>query len=306
MDVGKYVQRELILTGIGAQTREEAVILLVDRLFEKRLSAFAEGSKADSVRDRVLAREAIQTTGLGNGLAFPHARIEQMTDLVLAIGVSREGVDFASLDGRPCHIICLMVSPAGKPYLILQVMAALSRFFQDQRNIERVRAESSPHRIAEMLQAAMLVATKMILARDIMRPVQKSVSLEMSVEETAHTMHLSRHDALPVVDDQGRLCGEISCLKIFAYSTPDFFQHLQTVSFVRQLDPFEKYFKLRKELKVKDLCDPPNNAISQETTLMEIVFAMTVKNQSKLYVVDESRLVGVVDRFSVIDRILFF
>jgi CBS domain-containing protein len=102
------------------------------------------------------------------------------------------------------------------------------------------------------------------------------------------------------------LCGEISCLNIFTYSIPDFFSRLQTVSFVRHLDPFEKYFRLKKGLKVKDLYVPSTRTIAENTTLMEIIFEMTTNNKSRLYVVDESGLVGVVDRFTVIDRILFF
>jgi mannitol/fructose-specific phosphotransferase system IIA component (Ntr-type) len=258
------------------------------------------------VYEEVVARESIQTTGLGNGIAFPHARLEKCMDLAVGVGVSRRGIDFKSLDGRPCHIICLMISPAGRPYIILQMMAAFSRFFLKGGNAERLMMESSPEQIAAELKDSMKVEDRTVVARDIMRPVKRSVSMDTSIEQAAHIMHLARLDALPVVDDQNILRGKISCLNIFTYGIPDFFNQLQTVSFVKHLDPFEKYFKLRRDLKVKDLYEPNTNGISEDTTLMEMIFQMTARNRSELFVVNKGRLVGMIDRFSIIDRILFF
>ena len=119
-------------------------------------------------------------------------------------------------------------------------------------------------------------------------------------------MHLSQMDILPVVDEAHTLVGEVSCLDVFKYGIPDFFSQLQTISFMKNLDPFEKYFKYRKDLKVKDVYNPVASVISKDATLMEIVFEMTTKNKQKLFISDGGRLIGVIDRFSIIDKILFF
>jgi PTS system nitrogen regulatory IIA component len=306
MDIAKYICPELIIPELNAETKEEAVRQLVDSIFKANSSCFSKNVTSDYVYGKVIARENIQTTGLGNGMAFPHARIEQCTDLVVVIGVSKKGIDFKSVDGNPCCVICLMVTPVHQPYIILQMMAAFSRFFMKEENVESIKSESSPHKIAEVLKNSLLITSKTVLARDVMRSNEQSVLLETSIEQTTQIMHFNKMDVLPVVDEQNILYGEISCLKIFTYGIPDFFNQLQTVSFVKYLDPFEKYFKFRKNLKVKDLYDPSTIAISRDTTLMEIIFEMTVKNKSRLFVVDKNRLVGVIDRFTVIDRVLFF
>jgi predicted transcriptional regulator len=185
-------------------------------------------------------------------------------------------------------------------------MAAMARFFVNPQNVEMLKNESSQQRIAEMLQAFLPASGKVVLAQDIMRPVKKLVYLDTSIEETTRIMHFNHLDVLPVVDDEKRFHGEISCLKIFTYGIPDFFSQLQTISFVRNLDPFEKYFKFRKELKVRDLYDPGTSNVHKDTTLVEVIFQMTSKNRTELYVLDGDKLAGTIDRFSIIDRILFF
>lgn len=306
MDLSKYIKPQAVISPLSADAKEAGIRQLVDRLSEVGADCMTGKLTSDDLHEAVMNRESIQTTGLGNGVAFPHARVEECTDLMIAVGISPEGIDFGSPDGKPCHFICVMLSPVDKPYIILQMMAALSRFFLEPDNLEKIKNLSDAQQIVDTLVESLPATGKTVLARDIMRPPEKMVLLETSIEESAHMMHLHKLDALPVVDENNVLQGEISCLDIFGYSIPNFFSRLQTVSFVRHLDPFEKYFRLKRDLKVKDMYAPSTRAIAEDTTLMEIIFEMTTNNKSRLYVVEDMKLVGVVDRFTVIDRILFF
>jgi PTS system nitrogen regulatory IIA component len=305
-DVNKYINPDLIIAPLNADTKEQVIRRLVDRIFEKQPACFEEKVTADDIYRQVITRENIQGTGLGGCIAFPHARVDRCRDLVLAVGLTQKGIDFSSRDGLPCNIICLMISPSQKPYIILQVMAALSSFFVKKANVDALVAMSSPKQIADTLKSLALPMHKTVIAADLMLPVGVSVLLETPVQEVANIMHFNKLDVLPVVDKEMNLCGEISCLNIFTYGMPDFFKQLQTVSFVRYLDPFEKYFKLKKDLKVKDLYDRKTTTIEKDMTLMEVIFEMTAKKKSHLFVTDGNKLVGVVDRASVIHRILFF
>jgi len=306
MDVSHYINPQRIIANLSARTKQEAIRSLVDKVFETDSQWFEGDVTDDDIYGKVIARENIQTTGLGNGIAFPHARVQECTDLILAIGISKTGIDFASLDAQPCDIICVLISPEQKPYLILQMMASLVRFFADKQNAERIRKCSSGDDIAQLLKGSVLTTTKSILARDLMKPPKKTALLDTSLEKTTQIMHLYKLETLPVVDEENVFFGEISCLKIFTYGVPEFFRQLQTVSFVKHLDPFEKYFRVKHGLKVKDLYDRVAGTISPDTTLMEIIFEMTTKNRSHLFVVEDGKLAGVINRFSIIDRVLFF
>lgn len=306
IDVSKYIDQKLIIPDLTARTRQQAIRILVDKIFETGRNLFETDVTSDYIYSKVIERENIQTTGLGNGIAFPHARLQNCTDLVLAVGVSKTGIDFESFDRQPCNIICLLISPERKPYLNLQMMALLARFLADEQNIERIRNCSSAEKIVQFLKNSVPATTKTILARDLMKPPKKTVLLDTSIEKTTHMMHLYQLETLPVVNEQNEFFGEISCLNVFAYGVPEFFRQLQTVSFVKYLDPFEKYFRVRHGLTVKDLYDHNVRTISPDATLMEIIFEMTAKNKSHLFVIEDGKLIGVINRFSIIDRILFF
>jgi len=306
IEATRYINQKCIIPDLIAQTRQQAIRILVDKIFETDRN-WAEGDlNSDYIYSKVIERENIQTTGLGNGIAFPHARLQECTDLVVAMGVSKTGIDFASFDKRPCNIICLLISPERKPYLILQMMALLARFFADEQNIEQIRNCSSAEKIVQFLRKSVPTAAKTILARDLMKPPKKTVLLDTSLEKTTQMMHLYQLETLPVVNEENEFFGEISCLNVFAYGVPEFFRQLQTVSFIKYLDPFEKYFRVRHGLAVKDLYDHDVRTISPDTTLMEIIFEMTAKNRSHLFVIEDGKLIGVINRFSIIDRILFF
>lgn len=306
IDVGHYIDQKRIIPDFIAQTREQAIRILVDKIFETDRDWFEANVTSDYIYSKVIERENIQTTGLGNGIAFPHARLQECSDLVMVMGVTETGIDFDSFDKKPCNIICLLISPERKPYLILQMMAVLARFFSDTQHIEQIKNCTAGEDIAQLIKSSVPTTTKTIMARDLMKPPKKTVLLDTSIEKTTHMMHLYQLETLPVVNEENVFFGEISCLNVFAYGVPEFFRQLQTVSFIKHLDPFEKYFRVRHGLKVKDLYDHDVETISPDTTLMEIIFQMTAKNRSHLFVIEEGKLIGVINRFSIIDRILFF
>lgn len=307
INVSQYVKHELIIPDLKTQDKEEAIRLLVNKVYEVSSNYFPGDYNNVDLYKAVINRENIQTTGLGNSIAIPHARITGYRDLSIAIAISQNGIDWNSFDGKPCRVICLMISPTNKPYLILQATASFIRFLNIPENIAKITEKPlSAGNIAEILKRSIRHAMPVVSARDIMRPVENWARLDDSVEHTAQVMHLNRLDILPVIDEDDNFYGEISCMDIFTYGIPDFFNQLQTISFLKNIDPFEKYFKYKKELKVRDICYSHANTLTKDATLMEIIFEMTVKNKLKLFVVSDGKLVGIIDRFSIIDKILFF
>ena len=105
-------------------TKEQALDMLVDALAKHPAI-----KDPDVLRRSVFEREAVQSTGLGNGVAVPHVRIPEVQALTVALGIAPDGVDFASLDNNPVQIIVLFATPkdAKKSYLSLlaKVMVAL-------------------------------------------------------------------------------------------------------------------------------------------------------------------------------------
>ncbi len=90
----------------------------------------------DALVEALLARENIQTTGIGQGIAIPHATAKGVQGLVLSLGICPQGVDFEALDGQPVNLIFML---SGEPRLqtsFLSILSKISRFFRkaDFRN----------------------------------------------------------------------------------------------------------------------------------------------------------------------------
>ena len=92
----------------------------------------------------VLAREATMSTGIGSGLAVPHARLEKLSRIYLARGRSKAGIDFKSPDGRKANLVMLIVTPSAQVNAYLQLLASVLWTFSDDAVRARVLAAPVP------------------------------------------------------------------------------------------------------------------------------------------------------------------
>ncbi len=305
IDFGEYIHPGLVISDLTAETKEEAIEVLVKKIFEVCPERFGAVTK-EGAYEAIVKREEIQATGLGQKMAFPHARIKGWGKFIIAMAIHDAGIDFQSQDKMPANFICLMISSPEEPYIILQAMSNIIRKMANKKDVLTFFKGLEPEDIVEDFRTDGEKPQRTIQAKDIMRPVKMIAALNDEIEGIVQTMHLNHLDVLPVVDENKKFCGEISCLNIFTHGLPDFFKQLHTISFVRDMDPFQKYFNLKGDLKVSDFFSRKYTAITEEATLVEIVFQLSTKGHTHLFVIRDGEVVGKIDRFSVLDNILFF
>ncbi|MFB0525435.1 MAG: PTS sugar transporter subunit IIA, partial [Phycisphaerae bacterium] len=83
--------------------------------------------------EAVLVREQTKSTGIGSGIAIPHGKCKAVKELVMAIGIAHEPIDFESVDGKPVTIVILLVSPADQTGPHIQALARISRLMLDEQ-----------------------------------------------------------------------------------------------------------------------------------------------------------------------------
>jgi PTS system nitrogen regulatory IIA component len=86
----------------------------------------------------LLERESVGSTGVGNGVAIPHGKIEGLDEILLCFGRSKAGIDFNAIDKRDVYLFMLMISPAGKGGEYLQTLARVSRILKLSSNRQRL------------------------------------------------------------------------------------------------------------------------------------------------------------------------
>ena len=102
----------------------------------RELTAVLEDAAAIQDHKQFLAdlirREKQSSTGIGKNVAVPHVHEDSIRKEVLAVGISKEGIDFDSVDGDPVHIIALLATPVKHQKKHMELLASLSRMLQDQ------------------------------------------------------------------------------------------------------------------------------------------------------------------------------
>lgn len=125
MKLENYVNEKFILPELSARTKEEVLAELV-RPLAKELKADEQ-----TLYETLLTREKLGTTGIGDGVAIPHGKVDIFEDLHLVVGRSTEGVEFAALDHKPVHVFFLALAPEKSAGKHLKVLAFISRLLLD-------------------------------------------------------------------------------------------------------------------------------------------------------------------------------
>jgi mannitol/fructose-specific phosphotransferase system IIA component (Ntr-type) len=151
MKLSDIMVPEAIVPELEAKTKEEAVAELVEALASA--GAIARKTAPDVVK-AVLRREAQATTGIGKGVALPHAKLAGIKKPLGTIGRCSEGLDFAALDAKPVYSVILLLSSPDDPDEHLQAMEAI--FKHVQRDIFRkfLRQSQTKDAIIDLIQEA--------------------------------------------------------------------------------------------------------------------------------------------------------
>lgn len=86
----------------------------------------------DETLRALVEREQLNSTGIGQGLALPHARIQKARNFSVILGLHKEGVDFDSFDGEPVHLFLLIIGPTTENDMYVQILARASRFLRSK------------------------------------------------------------------------------------------------------------------------------------------------------------------------------
>lgn len=125
--ISKVLTSDGIIPRLRAETKEQAIDELLEALDKQGKIDDLEQARAD-----VMAREKQMSTGLTDGLAVPHAKTRGVSDMVVALGIKPEGIDFQSLDKKPTHVIFLVLSRPDTMGPHLQCLAEISAICSKQ------------------------------------------------------------------------------------------------------------------------------------------------------------------------------
>ena len=146
MILTQILQPECVKVPLEAKDKTSVISELVDLLDSNELL-----DDKNVVLKAVLMREQTRSTGIGSGVAIPHGKCTGVAELVMAIGIIKEGIEFDSIDGNPVTIIVLLASPINRTGPHIQALARISRLMLDAEFKDKLENSTSPEEVYELI-----------------------------------------------------------------------------------------------------------------------------------------------------------
>lgn len=147
--VKDVVPHDVVVQPLKATTRKEAVTELLNAL---AILGVVPLNKEREIRDSILDREEVASTGIGNGIAIPHAKSKFADRMGLAIGLSDDGVDFQAHDGMDAYLVALWVCPPAATQQHLALMRGIASIARDPNQAGELQAIKDKKGLLQVLE----------------------------------------------------------------------------------------------------------------------------------------------------------
>lgn len=146
MRISEFLSAQAVVADLRGSSKPEVM-----RELAQKLAGAHPPLKADRLYDTLLEREKLGSTGIGEGVAIPHGKIPGLPRLIAAFGISRTGVDFEALDGKPTYLFFALVAPENSAGVHLKALARISRLFKNQGFRDSIRESKTAEDIYALI-----------------------------------------------------------------------------------------------------------------------------------------------------------
>ena len=146
MKLSKFSEENLIIFDLKSKAKDGVIEELVELVNTSNMVT----DKNSLLRD-IKERENLVTTGIGYGVAFPHAKTKSVKGIVIAFGRSNKGINFEAIDHKPVYLFFLIAAPEDAIGAHLNVMSRLSYLMKSEENRQKLMKATSPGEVLELI-----------------------------------------------------------------------------------------------------------------------------------------------------------
>lgn len=152
MALEQCFERGSVVSELQATNKIEALRELI-----RRAPVFRKIPSIPAFEEAVIAREKVSTTGFGHGIAVAHGRIPGLESVLIGFGISRAGIQYESVDGKPVHLLFVIASPPHLALDYLQVLSTLVRCLRDKPVRESILACLDAQEMEDRIREAFML-----------------------------------------------------------------------------------------------------------------------------------------------------
>ncbi len=147
MKILDILNEDCIIPELRSQNKREVLEELTGALLN-----FKANLDKEALVEVLLERERLGSTGIGDGIAIPHGKIQDLDELILSFGRSTRGIEFDSMDGRPTHLFFLLIAPENSAGIHLRALAKISRLLKSAHFRQRLMEAGNREDIFQVIQ----------------------------------------------------------------------------------------------------------------------------------------------------------
>ncbi len=147
MKILDILDKECIIAELRSRTKREVLEELTGALLN-----FKANLDKEALVEILLERERLGSTGIGDGIAIPHGKVQDLDELVLSFGRSTQGIEFDSMDGRPTHLFFLLIAPENSTGIHLRALAKITGLLRSAHFRQRLMESGTREEIFQVIR----------------------------------------------------------------------------------------------------------------------------------------------------------
>lgn len=146
MKILEVLPKEAIITDMKSKVKNEVIEELVASISK------ITGINSAELIEVLLERERLGSTGIGGGIGIPHGKLKNLESLIMGFGLSRKGVEFESIDGRPAHLFFVLLTPENSTGLHLKLLARISRLLKNESFKKKLMKATDSNQVYSIIE----------------------------------------------------------------------------------------------------------------------------------------------------------
>ncbi len=299
MRLAALLEPKMVSADLKADSKTGAISELMDLV----INAHPEIDRA-GVLSSIAEREEIENTSFGRSFAFPHARTDLVAEMHVALGISKKGIRAPAPDGKPLHVICLLLTPRNIAQLYLQTLSGLASVAREESSLPKFLAAKTAEQVIRVLWDTGVTIRKHLTVRDIMHRDVVAASPDETLKDAANKFYRYKVSGMPVVDEEGRPIGIISERHLIQAALPDYESLIQNMSLAPDTEPFDDLLRKEDEIKVRDIMTTRLFTTTEDTPIVEVAAQMLFRNVRRVPVVHGEKMVGIILRRDIVSKVI--
>ena len=295
--LSQVIDRRSVIVGAAVTSKDEAIELLLDAL----LAHHSFVSSREALHLLVSKREKLGGTTFQTGIAIPHIRPDNFSDLLIGVCIPRQAFVADSIEVR---MVMLVVAPKDAPSSYVNVLSTLVKISQDEELFSRLCGVSSADGFVRLLDESDIEVKKELTVRDIMETPVLTIGPHLTLRELTNLFYSESVGYAPVVDENGNFIGEVDVMDLIRVGIPDYAHMMGNLRFLHSFEPFEELLKNEDKIQVGEVMREPKTVLDPDDSVIEAALELDQRKRKRLPVVRDRQVLGIVSDMDLLSKIL--